>query len=76
MHLSQDMVNSLTDKFAELGQLRKENKQLKKQIEALKQRIENHAFCPDCRDKLNGKTCWRCEAQRWKNAYSNKGCGY
>lgn len=64
--------NMLND---ELISLRRENKQLKKQVELLKYTINNHAFCPDCRDKLNGR-CYRCACQalirkkdKWKAKY-------
>lgn len=46
-------------------ELQAENERLKRQLEIKTAYCErNHAFCPDCRDKLKPDSCLRCQYQK------------
>ena len=56
-------MNAADSYYDGITALRREIKQLKFQNKLLNQVIDNHGFCPDCRDKLDSR-CWRCYSQR------------
>lgn len=58
----------------EVSLLREEVGKLKKIIATKERYIERMGFCPDCRDKVDGK-CYRCENQRLRRILDENGIG-